>query len=133
LVTPIEQRLRRVPGLGRWLADRSGALATLPPAHGDAAPTGHVVLCGHGRTGRVIARVVRERGWPLVVVEQDRATAVRLRKEGVAAIHGDAANDLTLERTALQHARVLLLTLADPLATRHVVETARRIAPDVPI
>jgi CPA2 family monovalent cation:H+ antiporter-2 len=133
LVSPLEGRLRRVPGLGRWLADRSGAFAALPAAPQAAPPSGHVVLCGHGRTGRVIARLVRERGWPLVVVEQDRVTALRLRRDGVDAIHGDAANDLTLERTGLAHAKVLLVTLADPLATRHIVEAARRIAPAVDI
>ncbi len=133
LVTPLEGRLRRVAGLGRWLADRGGALATLPPADEHTTASGHVVLCGHGRTGRVLARMVRERGWPLVVVEQDRATALRLRREGVAAIHGDAANDVTLHRTALARAKVLLITLTDPLATRHIVEAARRVAPSIEI
>ena len=31
--------------------------------------TGHVVLVGYGRVGRLIGPVLRERGWPLLVIE----------------------------------------------------------------
>ena len=138
LVAPLEERLRRRPAIGRWLADRAGALATLPVPAGEGnghgpVRSGHVVLCGHGRSGRVLARMLRERSWPFVVVEQDRATVQRLRAEGVDAIHGDAANELQLERAAIATAKLLLITLPDPLATRQIVVTARRMAPELEI
>jgi CPA2 family monovalent cation:H+ antiporter-2 len=134
LVAPFEGRLAKSRLLGRWLANRAGALRMVPDgALPDAGPRGHAVLCGHGRSGRVLGRLLRERQWPFVVVEQDRATVVQLRRDGVAAIHGDAANEATLERAGLAHARILLVTLPDPLATRQIVEHAHRLAPELEI
>jgi CPA2 family monovalent cation:H+ antiporter-2 len=132
-VDPLDARLRRVPWLARRLADRAGELAR-PQSHGDEPKLqGHVVLCGHGRTGRVIGRMLRERRWPFVVIEQDRATAVQLRADGVEAIHGDAANDWTLERAAITAAKLVVVTLPDPLAVRQIVDSVRHLAPGVEI
>ncbi len=131
LIAPLDARLRRNRWLGRWLADRAGELAK--PAPTEEPRRGHVVLCGHGRTGRVIARMLRERQMPLVVVEQDRAVALQLRADGVEVIHGDAANEWSLERAAVAGAKVVVVTLPDPLATRQIVDSVRRLAPDVEI
>ena len=133
LVAPLEGRLHRMPRLQRWLAGR-GVEAAQRPATPDGAPRqGHAILCGHGRTGRVLRRVLHERGWPVLVVEQDRAIVQALRRDGIDAIHGDAANPFVLERASVPTARILISTLSDPLATRQIVEHARGEAPDLPI
>ncbi|MBL8747543.1 MAG: cation:proton antiporter [Planctomycetes bacterium] len=131
-IAPMEAWLRRFPGLSRWIADRPGELAKLPSAH-DAELRGHAVVCGHGRSGRVLARLLRERQWPLLVIDQDRATVQALRREGVAAIHGDAANPFVLERAALAQARIVVVTLSDPISTRQIVEFVRHEAPELEI
>ena len=134
LVEPLEARLRGIRSLSRWVTGRAGELAKIPSGQDAAiAGGGHVVLCGHGRSGRVIGRMLRERKLPLVVIEQDRATVLDLRSQGVAAIHGDAANELILERASIDRARLLLITLADPLATRQAIEAARRLSPGIEI
>ena len=132
LIEPLDARLRGVRRLARWLGQRGGepAPAAAPAA---AAPRGHVVLCGHGRTGRVIGRMLRERQWPLVVIEQDRATVMQVRADGVAAVHGDATNEWTLERAAVAAAKVVVVTLPDPLAVRLIVDSVRQLAPTVAI
>ena len=58
---------------------------------------------------------------------------LELRSQGVTAIHGDAANELILERSSIDRAKLLLITLADPLATRQAIEAARRLSPDIEI
>jgi CPA2 family monovalent cation:H+ antiporter-2 len=128
-IAPLENRLRRVPALSRWMADRHGALSQA----GAGVQRGHVILCGYGRVGSVLGRLVRARGWPLIVIEQDRAIVQRLRTEGVNAIQGDSANALTLERAAPAMARILLITLPDPLAARQIVAEARKANPALEI
>lgn len=130
-IAPLEGWLRRWRRLGRWLADEPRPAAS--EVGGAGRPHDHAVLCGHGRTGRLLARVLRQRGWPLVVIEQDRASVLELRREGVEAIHGDAANDWTLERAAVAAAKVVVITLPDPLAVRAIVDSVRRLAPEVEI
>jgi CPA2 family monovalent cation:H+ antiporter-2 len=133
LVDPIEARLRGMRSLSRWVTGRAGELARVPAGIALNADGGHVVLCGHGRSGRVIGRMLRERKMPMVVIEQDRAIVLELRSQGVAAIHGDAANELILERSSIDRARLLLITLADPMATRQAIEAARRLSPGIEI
>lgn len=131
LIEPLEQRLRRVPRFRRWLADRPGDLAL--PGIEDGGLRGHVILCGYGRVGSVLGKMVRARGWPLIVIEQDRVLVQRLRGEQVAAIQGDAANESTLERAAPATARLLIVTLPDPLAARQIVDLARKAFPALEI
>ena len=133
LVEPMERALRRRPSLSRWVADQSGELARVDTNGHSVDLTGHAIVCGCGRTGRILVRVLRERRWPLLVIDQDRATVQQLRRDGITAIHGDAANPFVLERASLATARLLVVTLADPLATRQIVEHVRRHAPDLQI
>jgi monovalent cation:H+ antiporter-2, CPA2 family len=134
LISPLEARTHKIRWLSRWLASRSGELGRLASQGDTAAPLlDHVVLCGHGRTGRVIARMLRERNWPLVVIDQDRARVQQLRREGIPSIHGDAANELTLERANIAQARIVLITIPDALATRQIVENVLKVSPNIEI
>jgi len=94
---------------------------------------GHAILCGHGRVGRVIAATLRQRGLPFVVVEQDPRHVRHLRAVGIPALLGNAANPLLLDQTNLEQARVLIVALPDPLATRQIVDHARQRNPDLDI
>ncbi len=134
LIDPVDRLLRSSPRLNRWIADRAGSLARVTQSQEiDDRLRDHVVLCGYGRTGSVIGKMLRERGIPFVVVEQDRTTVSGLRKLGILSIHGDAANEFVLERTAIANARLLLVTVPDPLATHLIVDLARRLAPAVQV
>lgn len=136
LVTPLENRLRRIPWIAR-LADSRIRGAGTPPAPSrepdPATPVGHVVLCGHGRSGSVLGKLARERGWPLVVVEQDRGIVLALRRDGIRAIQGDAASEVALAEAHIAAAKLLVVALPDPLATRQIVALARRLTPDLEI
>jgi CPA2 family monovalent cation:H+ antiporter-2 len=129
--------LKGAGALSSWLDVRLplSPLAALPAADegSHAALRGHAVLCGHGQVGGVIAGVLRRRAFPLVVVDQDRQLVQRLRAQGVPALLGNAANPILLERARLEDARLLLVAIADPMATRQVVTLARRMNPRLDI
>lgn len=122
------------PGLAarleRWLP--SGRLGTLDRTARQPL-RGHAVLCGYGRVGRVIAATLRQRRLPFVVLEQDPRRVRRLRAQGVAALLGNAANPLLLDQTNLEQARVLIVAVPDPIATRQIVDYARQRNPDLDI
>jgi monovalent cation:H+ antiporter-2, CPA2 family len=133
-IEPLEARLRR----SRWIARLSARAALPAPAaaggHGaKPALRDHVVLCGYGRSGRVIGRMLREREWPLVVIEQDRRIVEALRGDGVEVVHGDAAAEWTLELAGAATAKIVVVTLPDPLATRQIVGAVRRHGPNAAI
>jgi CPA2 family monovalent cation:H+ antiporter-2 len=49
-----------------------------------------------------------------------------LRKQGVVALLGSADNPVLLERVGLDRARVVVVTIPDPLVVRQVLEYVRR-------
>lgn len=131
-ITPIESWLRGHPRLLRTL-QRSEAPVGPPDRHGRVPERGHLVLCGQGRVGRMIAEELERQGIPHMVVDQDREQVERARRSGTTALHGDAADNATLGRLNLAGAGMLIIAISDPIATRQIAEAARRSNPSVPI
>lgn len=94
---------------------------------------GHAVICGYGRVGRIIARALRQRGFPFLVIEEDQRVARRLRARGVQVLLGNAANPLLLGQVGLGRARVLVIAMPDVLAARQITEYARHANPNLDI
>jgi K+:H+ antiporter len=104
------------------------------PSESGVLPGGrHVVVCGYGRTGRELVRVLRRREFAFNVVENDPALRRRLEEEGVPWIYGDASSPVVLERCNLEQARLLAITFADRAAKELTVSNALRINPRLEI
>jgi CPA2 family monovalent cation:H+ antiporter-2 len=98
----------------------------------DAARLSIVVL-GAGRVGMVVVRAVRARGFRCVVVDRDQIALDGAAAQGGATLYGDAASPAILRRAGLDRARLLVVAIGDPLASRLAVERARAINPRLPI
>lgn len=132
IVEPLDNWIRRRPKLSAFLAWRGGA-ARIPAAASEKELRGHAVLCGYGRVGSVIAQALEGRGFRYVVIEQNRRLVDELRRRGIFAVYGDAANPTLLDHVRLTGARILLIAIPDPPATRQIVEYARRVNPRLDI
>ncbi|PSQ40728.1 potassium transporter Trk [Halobacteriales archaeon SW_12_71_31] len=62
------------------------------------------VPVGYGRVGSRTARVLREEGHEVVVVEVDHERVDRAREAGVAVVEGDGGDEAVLERAGLAEA-----------------------------
>jgi monovalent cation:H+ antiporter-2, CPA2 family len=104
-----------------------------PVTRGELAMAGEdgarlsIVVLGAGRVGRVVIRAVRARGFRCVVVDRDRSALDEAAAQGAATLYGDAASPAILARAGLDHARLLVVAIGDPLASRLAVERARAI------
>ncbi len=128
---PVERWLLRWPAVARRVAASTRELTVL-----DAGPTpleDHVVLCGHGRVGRVVAELLTRRGVPFVVIDLDRSQVEVLRAGGVAALYGEAGSPVLLDAAGLGRAKALVLTTPDRVANRLAREHAQAIAPQLPV
>ncbi|MBX5491074.1 MAG: cation:proton antiporter [Chloroflexi bacterium] len=132
-IEPVEAWLRQQPWLAAFLDRRAGKLAKLPPDADEQQLRGHAVICGYGRVGSVIGQALERRGFRYVVVEQNRQLVEHLRQRGILALWGDASNSVLLERLNLPRARILLVAIPDPAATRQIVDYARQTAPRLDI
>lgn len=119
--------------LARRLEMREDPLAQLPMTVDQSLLTGQVVLVGYGRVGRRIGRALREKGISFVVAEQIRAVVDGLRKEGIPAVSGDAADPAVLIQAHVARASMLVVAIPDTLNVRKMVEVARTLNPDIQV
>ena len=90
--------------------------------------TGHVVVCGAGRAGKALAKLVSGSGQEVVMVDIDEQRLVGL---GHPFILGDATEDDTLARAGMPKARALVAALDTDAANLFVTLSARAQRPDL--
>ncbi|MFH1034279.1 MAG: cation:proton antiporter [Pseudomonadota bacterium] len=121
--------------LGFRLAKRP--LPEAPPAAptpGEASAgaeglSGHVIVVGYGLGGRNVASAARLAGIPYVVLEMNPFTVRQEQAQGQPLVYGDAVNPAVLEQAGLERARAMVVTIPDPVATRHIVGLAKQLHP----
>ncbi len=131
--------LRLVPRLFTW-AESLPFLkkyleeSDVPLAIADDLPTqNHVVVCGYGQIGRNIVRLLQDRNYPVVVVDQSESRIQQVREAGLPYIYGNAASLHVLEKAGVAHALGMAIALPDPMSTRLCLKRALEIAPDLDI
>lgn len=90
---------------------------------------GHVVLCGAGRVGRVLAGEVASRGVPLVVIDSDSDRLAAAERAGGIGLPGDARSDDTLREAGIERAGTLVAALASDADNVYVTLGARALNP----
>jgi CPA2 family monovalent cation:H+ antiporter-2 len=94
---------------------------------------GHVIIVGYGLNGRNLARVLRRVKITYLVLELNAETVREANTQGERIIYGDATRKEVLHHAGLEHARILVLAISDPVATRRTVWLAREMNPDIHI
>lgn len=120
------------------IADRLPHVATrerawIEPVAANAAPTGHVVVCGHGRIGSELTSALARNAIPYAVVDLNVAIVRAVRDAGGVAAWGDAAESAVLRSVGLKRAASLAITVPDDAITRAIVHAARAINPEVKV
>jgi CPA2 family monovalent cation:H+ antiporter-2 len=99
----------------------------------EAELSGHVLICGYGRVGRVIGETLLKQGRSIVVVDYDQHVALELRSRDVRVIYGDASSPVILRAAGADRAGAGVVALPDSQSTRTAVRELRAINPDLPI
>ncbi|MGE5190015.1 MAG: cation:proton antiporter [Gemmatimonadota bacterium] len=110
----------------RWMA-RAGA--PLEPDEETVRRNGlenHVIIAGYGMNGKNLARVLKATRIPYVVVDLNDSQVRAGRAAGEPMFYGDVDKAEILERLGVTRARILVLAISDPMATRRAVAVARR-------
>jgi len=89
----------------------------------------HVVIAGYGMNGKNLARVLRSTRVPYVVVDLNDVMVREGREAGEPVYYGDVNNPEILDRVGTGRARMLVLAISDPMATRRAVAVARHANP----
>jgi len=95
--------------------------------------SGHAVICGHGRVGSNLARVLERRNLSYLVIDLDPQVISALRASDIPCIYGDAGNPEILAHAQLDKARVLICTFPDFISVEMTTRNALRINPRLDI
>ena len=93
----------------------------------------HVVICGFGRVGQNIARVLEQTGFEYIALDMDPRRIRLGRQAGDPVVYGDAGQIKMLENVGLAHASVVVITFANPDVALRILRAVRELRTDVPI
>src|SRR5437016_2529516 len=107
---------RLLPGL------RPGAIAVA-----EQPLTDHVIVAGYGLNGRNLTAALRSIRAPYLIVELNAQTVQQARARGEPAFYGDATREEILRALGAERARMLVVAISDPAATRRMVRVGRSL------
>lgn len=132
LLTPL--LLRAAPRIALSLHRKPNEEAKLEEISAlNADLTHHVVICGYGRVGQSIGRVLRNEGQPYIALDSD---PVRVQEAAVAetCVHyGDSRRGELLVAVGLERARLMVIAVDQTDIALLILKEARRFNPLVPI
>ena len=125
-----------IPGLHQL--GRKAARAMEEPAHVEQpmpphGESGHTIVVGHGRVGRMVAEMLERHRQPFLATDSDPSTVSNERRRGRPVYFGNAVEPGYLERCGLAEAKALVLTIHDRKAIDAIVERVRAAYPALTI
>ncbi|MBO9650723.1 MAG: cation:proton antiporter [Variovorax sp.] len=93
----------------------------------------HVIICGYGRCGQNLARVLEREGIPYLALDLDPDRVRQAAAAGDSVVFGDASRLQALMAAGLARASALVVTYHDVPGALKVLANARAHAPQVPV
>lgn len=88
----------------------------------------HVIVCGFGRIGNMLARDLRAGKAQFVIIERGEARVHEVRALGYLCIQGEATDEAVLVAAGIGRARVLATVLPDDAANVFITLSARSLS-----
>lgn len=92
-----------------------------------------VILAGFGRFGNFVGRFMMSQGVKVTVLESDPDHVDMLRKYGFKVFYGDATRLDLLHAAGIEHARMLIIALADQAKVAQLITEVREKFPKLQI
>ena len=93
----------------------------------------HVIICGYGRCGQNLARMLEREGIPYMALDLDPDRVRQAAAAGDSVVYGDATRLQALMAAGLVRASAVVVTYIDVPAALKVLANTRSHAPQVPV
>jgi CPA2 family monovalent cation:H+ antiporter-2 len=93
----------------------------------------HVIICGFGRVGQNLARVLEKRGIEYIAIDLDALRVRDARQAGDPVVYGDASEPEVLRALGLEQASVVVISFDGPDSGLRIVRAVRQLRGDVPV
>ncbi len=91
----------------------------------------HYIVCGFGRIGKEICKILLEHNRPFVVIEKDAEEIKALEELQYYRLQGEASDDDVLEKAGIERAKGLVSVVASDADNLYITLTARGLNPQL--
>lgn len=114
----------------RWVAQGNPMLST--PVEADLQDNlqhleDHIIIIGFGLNGRNVAKAARYAKIPYAIVELNAKTVRTEKQHGEPILYGDAVHGFILTHVNTHKARVVVIAVSDPEATKRIITAIREL------
>ena len=95
--------------------------------------TGHIIVCGFGRIGQMLAHELKAGEASFVVLERSESRAEEARNMGYLTLQADATDEASLKLAGIGRARALATVLPDDAANVFITLSARSLNREIEI
>ena len=93
----------------------------------------HVLICGYGRSGQNLARLLEQEGIAYMALDLDPDRVQQAAAAGQNVVFGDATRLQSLIAAGLSRAVAVVITYPSPPSARKILQHVREHAPRVPV
>lgn len=95
--------------------------------------TDHIIVCGAGRIGTLVAEDLKDAGVEFVVIDHNPERVLDLLEQDVLALEGPAGDEDTLMHAGIERARTLISVVHSDADNLYITITARSLNPRLAI
>jgi len=93
----------------------------------------HVIICGYGRSGQNMSRILEQESVPFIALDLDPRRIHEAAGAGESVVYGDAARREVLIAAGLMRAKVLVISYADSISALKILHHVQTIRPDLSV
>ena len=93
----------------------------------------HVIVCGYGRSGQNLARLLEAEDIPFIALDSDPQRVREAAADGSSVVYGDAGRKEALAAAGLAKARAVVVTFADFAISLRILHHVREARPELPV
>ena len=93
----------------------------------------HVILCGFGQIGLIIALSLKSKGIPFVIIEDDERELERAEQLGFLFVQGDITADVNLISAGIKRAKTLVVCVPDLTINLTLSLASKEINPKIEV
>ncbi|BAZ27640.1 putative potassium/proton antiporter [Cylindrospermum sp. NIES-4074] len=91
----------------------------------------HVVVCGYGRVGKNLVKLLQLHQVPVVVIDQSESRIQQLREAEIPYVYGNGVSFHVLETAGVNYAKGMAIALPDPMSIRLCLKRALELRPEL--
>jgi voltage-gated potassium channel len=91
----------------------------------------HYIVCGFGRIGKVISKILHENRRTFVIIENDPEEVKVIEELGYLVLQGDSTSDDVLQKAHIDEAKALIAVTSSDADNVYVILSARVLNPNI--